>query len=486
MDSYIYLRGIRPQLRFKSEELRPVISVVPDRADLLSTLLEKLAMCNESNPNFLIAFNELKELLKNYLELEIFSKKSVYLRREQPDFSQNQKDVLAESKKKLARLLMRTIDSFSKFEVLYIAFKQLCQELKISYFGSELLCFFRSRTLPFMIASRNSREFLPGIGFVLKKGQDGSSILYENSMIDMRVKLKSLEIHREGVIETRNVVLKRQKHFKFKDSSGFNIYCETTRWEKTYRLFKEAEFLQEIEHPNVMKCFSGLYYPRKKSEAIFDEHVFSMTEDTKCGILLEYADQGDLENFLKRHPITDEAEKEYLFISIARGISALHNKNIVHADIAARNIFIFSNPSAPYGYEVKIGDLNYAFREGFDYNIDGGQLAPEALIQEYFSGLCLNEPNFDIEKLKPGSEVMRKPLDIWAFGLMVARLNGFNTEYNQDSILEHKEILEYFNRDLNIFMSKQSPRLQELLRGCLDFNPRTRWTIEQVMRFLVA
>ena len=83
---------------------------------------------------------------------------------------------------------------------------------------------------------------------------------------------------------------------------------------------------------------------------IFDE------KDSSLGIVMEYADDGDLstkiKNNLKRHVQFDENTIWNILIQILEGINYLHKSKIIHRDLKSANIFLNKKGI------VKIGDLN--------------------------------------------------------------------------------------------------------------------------------
>ena len=73
-------------------------------------------------------------------------------------------------------------------------------------------------------------------------------------------------------------------------------------------------------------------------------------------LIVEYADDGDLYQRVCRAekgqvPITEE-EIWRVFLSVVKGLKALHSKQILHRDLKSANVFLFKDGT------VKLGDLN--------------------------------------------------------------------------------------------------------------------------------
>ena len=82
----------------------------------------------------------------------------------------------------------------------------------------------------------------------------------------------------------------------------------------------------------------------------------SFIEDNILNIVMEYCDNGDLNNFLKiqnKRPLKEDKIWRF-FIEITIGLQYIHKNKILHRDIKALNIFMNKNE------EIKIGDLGVA------------------------------------------------------------------------------------------------------------------------------
>ena len=100
-------------------------------------------------------------------------------------------------------------------------------------------------------------------------------------------------------------------------------------------------------------------------EAFFDE------KDSTLGIVMEFADGGDLYQKIVEHKKTatffEETDIWRNFIQLVKGLKALHDLKILHRDLKSANVFLLKDGTA------KLGDLNVSkvARRGLGYTQTG-------------------------------------------------------------------------------------------------------------------
>lgn len=102
----------------------------------------------------------------------------------------------------------------------------------------------------------------------------------------------------------------------------------------------EVRILASLKHPNIIGY----------KEAFFDE------DSKTLNIVMEFADDGDLDSKIQKHSKnrTNFSENDlwsYL-VQILNGLKYLHDSKIMHRDLKCANIFMLKNGT------LKLGDLN--------------------------------------------------------------------------------------------------------------------------------
>ena len=126
----------------------------------------------------------------------------------------------------------------------------------------------------------------------------------------------------------------------------------------------EKEKLNSLNEVRILASIKSNFVISYK-EAFFDE------KDNTLGIIMEYADNGDLYQkileYKKKKLYIEEDEIWRIFIQIVKGLKALHDLKILHRDIKSANVFLFKDGSA------KLGDLNVSkvAKKGLGYTQTG-------------------------------------------------------------------------------------------------------------------
>ncbi|KAK7047917.1 hypothetical protein VNI00_006245 [Paramarasmius palmivorus] len=88
---------------------------------------------------------------------------------------------------------------------------------------------------------------------------------------------------------------------------------------------REAIVWRQLKHPNLLPCL-GLYY--------LDE-----TQQRIC-LVSPWMVNGNLSEFLRRHPVPSVNHRLQLMLDIARGLFYLHTMHVIHGDLKGVNILI--------------------------------------------------------------------------------------------------------------------------------------------------
>ncbi|KAG2488949.1 hypothetical protein HYH03_012568 [Edaphochlamys debaryana] len=150
--------------------------------------------------------------------------------------------------------------------------------------------------------------------------------------------------------------------------------------ERRRRALQEAALCQSISHPNIIATYTSELQSlssavRRKSggsgaggleggpAGSSGTSAGRYVQDWRLYIVMEYADGGPLGALYGSKELWAGPERVNLpailslALGIARALSHLHSKRIVHGDLNPNNVMLKRDPAEPSGYAVKIGDF---------------------------------------------------------------------------------------------------------------------------------
>ena len=157
----------------------------------------------------------------------------------------------------------------------------------------------------------------------------------------------------------------------------------------------QVRLLQSLDHPNIIKCYGSFWSNPAR--------VFHM--------VLEFAERGDLAMLInttkKRGDTLPEEQIWQLFLPVMRVAAYLHDRDIIHRDIKALNVFLTASK------DVKVGDFGVS-----------RVMSPDTLMVDTMYGtplylspeLCRNEP-------------YTAKTDIWSCGVLLYELCALDTPF---------------------------------------------------------
>ena len=184
----------------------------------------------------------------------------------------------------------------------------------------------------------------------------------------------------------------------------------------------------------------------------------SFEEDGKLNIIMEYCDNGDLNDFLERHKLTKHLLPENLvwkiFIKITLGMADIHKLKILHRDLKSLNIFLKKDD------DIRVGDLGVA----------------KILNHTFFAKTFIGTPYYlspEICEDKPYNDKS----DVWALGCILYELCTYQHPFTAKSqgglilkILNDnpKPIHSYYSKDLSNLINLIFDKDFKKRPSCLD------------------
>ena len=225
--------------------------------------------------------------------------------------------------------------------------------------------------------------------------------------------------------------LKRVKFYKLSDKEKENA-------------LNEIRILASVKDKNVISY----------KEAFFDE------KDSSLGIVMEYADKGDLFQLITERKKTKnyftEQEIWKVFIQLLKGLKALHDLKILHRDIKSANAFLFQ------GGICKLGDLNVSkvARKGLGYTQTGTPY--------YASPEVWEEKPYDNKS------------DVWSLGCVIYEMITLRPPFQAKSMEElYKKVMRGMYPRIS---SKFSEDLSDAIKLMIQVESGARPNCEELLK----
>ena len=226
--------------------------------------------------------------------------------------------------------------------------------------------------------------------------------------------------------------LKRVKFYKLSDKEKENA-------------LNEIRILASVKNKHVISY----------KEAFFDE------KDSSLGIVMEYADKGDLFQLITERKKTKnyftEQEVWRVYIQLLMGLKALHDFKILHRDIKSANVFLFQ------GGICKLGDLNVSkvARKGLGYTQTGTPY--------YASPEVWEEKPYDSKS------------DVWSLGCVIYEMITLRPPFQAKSMEElYKKVMRGIYPKIN--SKNYSEDLSDALKLMIQVEAGARPTCEELLK----
>ena len=205
----------------------------------------------------------------------------------------------------------------------------------------------------------------------------------------------------------------------------------------------EIRLLASINHKNVISY----------KESFYNE------ENHTLNIILEYADDGDLQTKIitkkKFACFFEEKTIWSIFIQMVKGLNELHKRKIIHRDLKSANIFLMKNGIC------KLGDLNVA------KVVENGLLRTQTGTPYFASPEIWEDKPYSFKS------------DIWSIGCILYQMSALKMPFQGKNI---KEV--YYNLK-NIIIPPlpdiYSPDLMYMIKKLLKLNPEERPSTQEIL-----
>lgn len=208
----------------------------------------------------------------------------------------------------------------------------------------------------------------------------------------------------------------------------------------------EVQLLERLNHPSIV---------RYEESFIHTQHA-----ETYLCVVMAYCDGGDLTHFLKNQRGKKLKEKHVLdlFVQIALALHFVHNRNILHRDLKAQNIFVKDG-------QLKLGDFGIS-------KVLTGSVA--------FAQTMIGTPYYMSPEVFKGKPYNFKS-DIWSLGCVLYELCTFKHAFDANNLnsLAQKIVRGKY---LQIHNHQYRLELKKLCYSMLNLLPSQRPTLNEILR----
>ncbi|KAF1402832.1 Serine/threonine-protein kinase NIM1, partial [Spheniscus humboldti] len=215
-------------------------------------------------------------------------------------------------------------------------------------------------------------------------------------------------------------------HSLTKEKVAIKILDKTKLDRKTQCLLsREISSMEKLHHPNIIRLY---------------EVVETLS---KLHLVMEYAGGGELFTKISTEGKLLETECKIVFSQIVSAVKHMHEKNIIHRDLKAENIFYTSNTC------VKVGDFGFSTVSKRDETLN--------TFYENYVGIYV---------------------DIWALGILLYFMMTGIMPFRADTVAKLKKCILEGTYSLPPCLSETC---QKLIKGVLQPVPTERYSVKLIM-----
>ena len=218
--------------------------------------------------------------------------------------------------------------------------------------------------------------------------------------------------------------------------------------ERLARFQREARLLASLNHPNI---------------AAIHELAES---DGQPFLVLEFVEGENLQDRLKRGALAVEEGLE-VCRQVTEGLEAAHEKGVIHRDLKPANVMITAEDV------VKV--LDFGLARTFEGELSESEQAHSPTITQGQTqeGVILGTASYMSPEQARGRSVDKRT-DIWSFGCLLYEVLTGRRAYEGPTVSDNIAQILVGNPDWDALPAKLHPKIGELLRRCLQKDPKQR------------
>ena len=218
--------------------------------------------------------------------------------------------------------------------------------------------------------------------------------------------------------------------------------------DRVSRFQREAEVLAALNHPNI----AGIYDLQEAHGSRY--------------LMLELVEGETLADRIARGPIPVE-EAIDIGKNICEALEAAHEKGIIHRDLKPANVKI-----TPDG-RVKV--LDFGLAKAMPGTATATMLSNSpTLISGTMGGTLVGTAAYMSPEQARGREADQRS-DVFAFGCVLYEMFTGRQAFQGEDVSDVLAAVLRSEPDFNLVPAKLNPRIREVLRRCLEKNPKLRW-----------
>ncbi|CAG0893025.1 unnamed protein product [Darwinula stevensoni] len=217
--------------------------------------------------------------------------------------------------------------------------------------------------------------------------------------------------------------------------------------------------------------FARKFFPRELDIIMWVDHAYVIRTHSilerqhQVFIFMQYADSGDLLDYLKKYGVLPEINAHIWFKQLTLGLQYLHGKKVAHRDLKCENLLLTKN------FNIKIADFGFA-----RYVVDSD--GKRVLSETYCGSAAYAAP--EVIRGTPYNPVMS---DIWSAGVVLYVMVNPSMPFDDSDakkLLRNQETRNWAFR--SSVRDRLTPAIKDVVTRMLEPDVTSRITLDQILR----